>query len=57
MQRYAEEALREHLTEKQKQFFEHWKGKEPWKEHPGSRNGRNETLRPLHHHEGCRRIG
>ena len=34
MQRYAEEALREHLTEKQKQFFEHWKGKEPWKEHP-----------------------
>lgn len=34
MQRYAEDAMREHLTEKQKQFFEHWKGKEPWKEHP-----------------------
>jgi penicillin-binding protein 1A len=31
MQRYAEEAMKQHLTEKQKQFAEHWKGQEPWK--------------------------
>ncbi len=30
MQRYAEEAVAEHLTEYQKLFFEHWKGKNPW---------------------------
>lgn len=33
MQRYAEEAMKEHLTEVQKKFFEHWKGKEPWEDH------------------------
>lgn len=33
MQRYAEEAVKEHLTELQKVFFDHWKGKEPWAPH------------------------
>ena len=33
MQRYAEEAVREHLTELQKAFTIHWKGREPWAEH------------------------
>src|SRR5207248_11212295 len=30
MQRYAEEAVREHLTEYQKLFNAHWKGRDPW---------------------------
>jgi penicillin-binding protein 1A len=31
MQRYAEEAVRTHLTDLQKKFYEHWKGHgEPW---------------------------
>jgi penicillin-binding protein 1A len=30
MQRYAEEAMREHLTEEQKLFNAHWKNKIPW---------------------------
>ncbi len=35
MQRYGEEALTQHLTDLQKQFFAHWKGKpEPWAEFP-----------------------
>lgn len=34
MQNYAEEAVREHLTDLQKTFFEHWKGRVPWKETP-----------------------
>lgn len=34
MQRYAEEAMKEHLTELQRKFNEHWKGKVPWEEHP-----------------------
>lgn len=34
MQKYAEEAVREHLTELQKQFKDHWKGKVPWAQHP-----------------------
>jgi len=33
MQRYAEEAMREHMTEIQKKFTEHWKNKEPWEDH------------------------
>ncbi len=33
MQRYAEEAMKEHLAELQKAFFVHWKGREPWAEH------------------------
>jgi len=33
MQRYAEEAMREHLTELQKTFYQHWKGKDPWGPH------------------------
>lgn len=34
MQRYAEEAVKEHLTSLQKEFNTHWKGQIPWKEHP-----------------------
>lgn len=30
MQRYAEEALREHLSQLQNVFYEHWKGRTPW---------------------------
>jgi penicillin-binding protein 1A len=30
MQRYAEEAIKEHLTYLQKEFYNHWKGKIPW---------------------------
>ena len=36
MQRYAEEAIREHLTELQKLFYAHWKGREPWGSLPKS---------------------
>ncbi|MFM2207018.1 MAG: hypothetical protein RL213_993 [Bacteroidota bacterium] len=34
MQKYAEEAMKEHMTELQRKFFDHWKGKIPWEEHP-----------------------
>ncbi len=34
MQRYAEEAMKEHMTDLQKKFNEHWKTKEPWEGHP-----------------------
>ncbi len=34
MQKYAEEATKEHLTDLQKTFFEHWKGKAAWSETP-----------------------
>lgn len=34
MQRYAEEAVKEHLSPLQKTFFSHWKGKIPWNETP-----------------------
>ena len=33
MQQYAEAAMTEHMTELQKKFTEHWKGKEPWEGH------------------------
>jgi penicillin-binding protein 1A len=33
MQKYAEEAVTEHLTDLQKVFFDHWKGQEPWAPH------------------------
>ena len=33
MQKYAEEAVREHLTDLQKVFFDHWKRREPWAPH------------------------
>lgn len=32
LQRYAEEAQEQHLSELQKIFFEHWKDKDPWKD-------------------------
>ncbi len=33
MQRYAEEAMGEHLKVLQKKFNEHWKGQDPWEGH------------------------
>ncbi|HNP17337.1 MAG TPA: transglycosylase domain-containing protein [Fulvivirga sp.] len=35
MQRYAEEAMKEHMTELQKVFNEHWKGQNPWRDLEG----------------------
>lgn len=34
MQRYAEEAMKEHLSDLQKTFFEHWKNRNPFSEVP-----------------------
>jgi len=34
LQKYAEEAQREHLSEMQSLFFNYWKGKDPWKRFP-----------------------
>jgi penicillin-binding protein 1A len=34
LQKYAEDAQREHLSEWQQKFFAYWKGKDPWKEFP-----------------------
>jgi len=34
LQKYAEEAQREHLKETQQKFFAYWKDKDPWKEFP-----------------------
>lgn len=34
MQQFAEEAVKEHLTELQKTFNDHWKGREPWYDYP-----------------------
>ncbi len=34
MQRYAEDAVREHLSDLQKTFYEHWKGRIPWADQP-----------------------
>jgi penicillin-binding protein 1A len=33
MQKYAEEAIKEHMAGLQKTFFSHWKGKVPWGKH------------------------
>ncbi len=34
MQQYAEEAMREQMTDLQKTFNDHWKGRIPWADHP-----------------------
>lgn len=34
LQKYAEEAVHEHMRDLQKQFDEHWKGKDPWSDLP-----------------------
>ena len=34
MQRYAEEAVKEHMMDLQKTFVDHWKGKTAWSEQP-----------------------
>jgi penicillin-binding protein 1A len=34
LQKYAEEAQREHLKEMQQKFFAYWSGKDPWKDFP-----------------------
>lgn len=38
MQTYAEEAVQTHVVSLQKQFFDHWKEKDPWKEFPDELN-------------------
>ena len=35
MQKYAEEAVAEHMVEVQKKFNEEWKGKDPWRDDDG----------------------
>ncbi|HET8861179.1 penicillin-binding protein 1A [Marivirga sp.] len=35
MQKYAEEAVKEHMTFQQKLFDEHWEGKAPWRDESG----------------------
>ncbi|MCC9135854.1 penicillin-binding protein 1A [Pontibacter silvestris] len=35
MQQYAEQALQEHMKERQKAFFEQWKGRNPWRDRNG----------------------
>lgn len=35
MQRHAEQAVREHMTNVQKAFFRHWKGQNPWRDEHG----------------------
>lgn len=34
LQKYAEESVHEHMRDLQKQFDEHWKGKDPWTDLP-----------------------
>src|SRR5690606_37484397 len=34
LQRYAEESMLAHFKEVQKKLFDHWKGRDPWKEFP-----------------------
>lgn len=34
LQKYAEDAVKEHMTSLQKSFFEHWKGRKAWAEVP-----------------------
>ncbi|HQP02779.1 MAG TPA: transglycosylase domain-containing protein, partial [Bacteroidia bacterium] len=34
LQEYAEAGMKEHLTELQKTFYQHWKGRIPWAQHP-----------------------
>ncbi|PRY14824.1 penicillin-binding protein 1A [Pontibacter ummariensis] len=36
MQQYAEEAVKEHMKDRQKAFFEHWKGRNPWVDNSGA---------------------
>lgn len=59
MQKYAEEAVKEHMSVLQEKFFEHWKGRNPWvdeknKEIEGfieravKRSGRYRTLKEIY---------
>lgn len=34
MQAYAEDAVNTHMAELQKTFYDHWKGRVPWEDHP-----------------------
>ncbi len=34
MQAYAEDAVNAHMAELQKTFYDHWKGRIPWEDHP-----------------------
>lgn len=35
LQKYAEEAVSEHMAEIQKKFFDHWEGRNPWRDEQG----------------------
>ncbi|MFN3403829.1 MAG: penicillin-binding protein 1A [Cytophagaceae bacterium] len=35
MQKYAEDAVREHMKDQQEKFFAHWKGRNPWADENG----------------------
>lgn len=34
MQKYAEEAVKQHLTKLQETFYEHWQDRSPWEDYP-----------------------
>lgn len=36
LQKYAEDAMRSHLKKLQKSFYEHWRGKNPWRDDSGA---------------------
>ena len=36
MQTYAEEAVNQHMADLQESFFEHWEGKDPWRDEDGN---------------------
>jgi penicillin-binding protein 1A len=58
MQRYAEQAMEEHMKDRQKEFFAHWKGRNPWIDRQGkeipnyleSAIKRTDRYRNLHRH-------
>jgi penicillin-binding protein 1A len=35
MQKYAEQAMEKHMKDRQKEFFQHWKGRNPWTDRNG----------------------
>ncbi|MFD2246914.1 penicillin-binding protein 1A [Pontibacter ruber] len=36
MQKYAEQAMEQHMKDRQKEFFKHWKGRNPWTDRNGN---------------------
>ena len=43
LQKYAEESVHEHMRDLQKQFDEHWKGKDPWSDLPKAVLGKKDV--------------